>query len=340
MGPVLQLCEGMKKQVAYIIIGFMAASQMACGHKSSSAADASTAPVVASSLSVYAASSIVALGATTTITVSGGSGTYVTATATLGTLVASSASTFTYTAPASATSANETVTITDSNGLSGSTYLTISGATGGGGTTTVGTTSCSGTYTVSLGGVAATMTLVGGSGGYVAGYLDMWNYKYALYGSCSITGSSGTITVTEPAMNSTFNGTVTLSGSTISMFGTASNVQNSGSPANWTATATTAAVTVAAPTSNSCQGTYNATIGPNSGQILLVQDGNNKIAGLMTIQGFYYSLSGTCSGTSVSFTNVTTGSTYSGTATFTSTGATLSGTYNVNSTTYNWSATR
>jgi hypothetical protein len=339
MGPVLQLSGCMTKQIAYIIIGLVAASQVACGHKSSTAADTSTAPVTSSSLSVYAASSIVALGATTIITVSGGSGTYVTATATLGTLVSTGATTFTYTAPSTATSSNETVTITDSNGLSGSTYLTISGATGGGGST-VGTTSCSGTYTVSVGGQAATMTLVGGTGGYVAGYLDMWNYKYALYGSCSITGTSGTITVTEPAMNSTYNGKITLSGSTISMSGTASNAGNSGSPANWTATATTAAVTAAAPTSNSCQGTYNATIGPNSGQILLVQDGNNKIAGLMTIQGYYYSLSGTCSGTTVNFTNVTTGSTYTGTATFTATGATLSGTYNVSGTSYNWSATR
>lgn len=341
MGPVLQLREGMKKQIAYLIIGLMAAAaQVACGHKSSTAADASQAPVVASSLSVYAASSIVALGATTTITVSGGSGTYVTAVATLGSLVATGATTFTYTAPASATTAYETVTITDSNGLSGSTYLTISGATGTT-TGTSGTTSCSGTYTVSLGGVPATMVLVGGSGNYVAGYLDMWNYKFSLYGSCTITGTSGTITVTEGQRNSTFNGTVSLSGSTISMTGTASNSLSGGGTANWTATSTTSAVTVAAPTSNSCQGTYNATIGPNTGQILLTQDGNGKIGGVMVIQGYYYALYGTCSGTSINFTNVTSGSTYTGTATFTTSGATLSGSYVISGgTTYNWSATR
>jgi hypothetical protein len=289
---------------------------------------------------------MVALGATTTITVSGGSGTYVTATATLGTVVANGASTFTYTAPASATSSYETVTITDSNGMSGSVNLTITGTTGGSTGGAVGTTSCSGTYAVNLGGVSASMTLVGGANGYVAGYLDLWNYKYPLYGSCSISGTSGSITVTEPSMNSTFNGSVTFSGSTITMSGSASNSPTSGAPASWTATSQTAAATVSAPTTNSCQGTYNATVGTNSGQILLVQDGNNKIAGVMQLnyvatgQVFYYSLSGTCSGGSVSFTNVTTGSTYSGTVSFTSSGASMSGTYNANSTSYNWSATR
>ncbi|MGE3759390.1 MAG: hypothetical protein AB7H97_16625, partial [Pseudobdellovibrionaceae bacterium] len=172
----------MKKQIAYIFIGLIAASQVACGKKTSTATEPSAAPVTPSSLSVYAGTSIVALGATTTITVSGGSGTYVTANATLGTLVATSATTFTYTAPSTATTSNETVTVTDSNGLSGSTYLTLSGVTGGGGSGTVGTTSCSGTYTVSLSGTSASMTLVGGASGYVAGYLELWGYKYALYG--------------------------------------------------------------------------------------------------------------------------------------------------------------
>ena len=334
----------MKKQFVYTIIGLIAATLTACGKKTSNSDTNTPASTTPTALSVTASSTIVALGATTTISVSGGSGTYVTATATMGTLVASGASSFTYTAPATASSSNETVTITDSNGSKGSVYLTISGggSTGGG---TTGTTSCSGTYNVNLGGVTATMTLVGGSGGYVAGNLSMWNYIYGLYGSCSITGSSGTITLTEPALNSTFTGTVSLSGTAISMSGTASNAFGSGSPAAWTATATTAATTVAAPTTNSCQGTYNAVIGPNPGTILLVQDGNNKIAGVMSIkfQGYtyYYALgSGTCSGGSITFQNITSNSTYSGTVSFTSSGASMSGTYNTGSATYSWTATR
>jgi hypothetical protein len=344
VGLVLQLMNGMKKQFAYAIIGLVATALTACGNKTSTASDNSTAAVtLPTALSVYAASSMVALGATTTISVSGGSGTYVTATATLGTLVATGASTFTYTAPSSASTYYETITITDSNGLSGSTQLTLSGASGGG-TSTTGTTSCSGTYSVNLGGVAASMVLVGGANGYVAGYLDMWSYKYPVYGSCSISGASGTITLTEPSVSSTFSGSVSFNGSTITMSGSASNQTGSGGAAAWTATSQTAAVTVSAPTSNSCQGTYTATVGPNPGQILFVQDGNNKIAGVMQLnvgtQIFYYSLSGTCSGGSINFTNITTGSPYSGTVSFTSSGASMSGTYSANSTTYNWSATR
>jgi hypothetical protein len=284
---------------------------------------------------VAASSASISAGQSTTITVSGGSGTYTSAYASEGSIYQSSNNVFTYTAAASPTTSSVTITVYDSAGQVGYGYVGISGTT----TSTSSTYSCGGTYTADISGISATLTLVHGSGDYVAGYFYMYNYYYPVVGSCVFNGSSGTINVSDLINGYTYSGTVGLSGSQVAMSG---SIVAAGYTYSWTATSQSSVASISVP-STTCQGTYSATIAGNAGTIALVQNGSNNVAGYMLLQGYYYALQGTCTpGGSISFTNLTSQSTYSGTSTLSGTAtSSMSGTfYATNGSTYSWSATR
>ncbi len=322
--------EAMNVQIKILSSLILLFTVSACQNKTSNAVDNGVAgtPIIAT-LSVYVANPIVALSGTTTVTVTGGSGPY-TATAALGTIVAGSvAGTFNYTAPASASSTSETITVTDSNSLVGRAYLTISGGTG-----TAPTLSCSGTYTFSVSGGTGTLVLVSNGGGSASGYIYLSTYYYPVNGTCSITGTSGTISVSDAFYNNVFSGTVTSNGTSgISMSGTVNGLA-------WTASPQTAPIANNTP-ANSCEGNFSATMATNSGTLKLVQDGSGKFAGTLTLNGYPYAMTGSCTtATSITMTNNTTGSTYTGTVTR-GTNVSITGTYTIpGGATYTWSAVK
>lgn len=330
----------LKIQIGAMMI-FLAAT-LGCS-KDSSNSSASTA---ASTLTLALSSSTVAPGGSATVTVSGGSGSYTTASASEGILNLTSPNTYTFTAPSSATNPTVTLTISDSLGATGSANIYVSSDSGGvtgvgsNSSSTSSSTSCEGTYDANIAGVSATLYVVQGSSNYIGGLIYMFNFYYPIIGTCSLSNGSGSISFTNVVDSSPYSGTITLSGSQLSISGTMTS--SGGTGYSWTASSQTAAATFTSPI-YSCQGNYNATIGSNSGQITIVQDGNGNVAGYLYLQGYVYALVGTCSanGGSVSMVNYTTGSTYTGTATYSSSKVNMSGTFTTTGgVAYSWSASQ
>ena len=71
----------------------------------------------------------------------------------------------------------------------------------------------------------------------------------------------------------------------------------------------------------------------------LVSNGSGNLAGYLYLQGYYYALVGTCGASTISLSNLTTGSPYVGTWSSNGSDIYMSGTFTVTSgATYNWSA--
>jgi hypothetical protein len=264
------------------------------------------------------------------ISVSGGSGTYVSATASQGAMANLGNGQFTYTAPTSAISAVVTITITDSNGLVGYTYLTLSGVTSTG--TSATGMSCEGTYDTNISGIAATLYLVSDAASSVSGFINMLGYYYPVIGSCTV---GGALSLQNLPLSQTYSGAASLASTgQVSLGGYL--YTSGGSTYTWAALSRSAAVTVTTPAS-SCEGTYTATIASNSGTLTLVEDGNGSLAGSLYLSGYYYAIIGSCSGLggSITMTNLTTGSSYSGTINAI---GMMNGTFTTGSATYSWSA--
>jgi hypothetical protein len=239
-----------------------------------------------------------------------------------------------YTAPS--TAGTYYVLVTDAAGNSG--YMTISVSSGtvstGTSITTTTTTSsnvCEGTFTANIAGTAGTMTLVQDSSGYVGGYLYLSGYYYPISGSCS--GSS--ISLTNWDFGTTYTGTV--SSGAISGTMTVSD----GTTYSWSAALSS--YLTGYTITQSCEGTYTATINGRSGTLYLFGDSYGNVAGDLYLAGYNYVVVGTCvvnGSTSglISLTNMTTNSTYTGSVTV-STSISLSGTFSLyGGSSYSWSA--
>jgi hypothetical protein len=323
----------MGHRIPNLAVMIIVASQIGCGKKSSDSSGSSA--TAASTITLQIASTTLTAGATTVIYVTGGSGSYTNAYASEGTIHAQSANTYAYTAPTSPASSIVSISISDSSGNIGSGAILISGTTA----TTTTASSCGGTFTATIGGVSATMYVVQGSGNYIGGYLYMASYYYPLIGTCTLSSGTGSLSFTNVANGASYSGTVSLSGTQLSISGT---MTSGGSSYAWTATSQTAAATFTTP-AYSCQGNYNATIGSNTGSITIVQDGSGNVAGYLYLLGYIYALSGTCNanGGAVSITNHTTGSRYTGTATYSGSKVNMSGSFITSpGATYSWSASQ
>lgn len=317
---------------AFAIMTVAAAALIGCDKNSG--ASSSSGAAATSIVTLQTATSTLAPGASTTVTVTGGSGTYTSAYASQGTIYQQSNNIYVYTAPSSPTASTTTFTIYDSAGAVGTGYILISG----GGSNTTSASSCGGSYSATIGGISATLFVVQGSGGYIGGYLYMSNYYYPVIGSCSFTGGSGSISFTNIVDSATYSGSVALSGTQLAISGTMTS--SGGSTFSWNATSQTPAATFTEPT-YSCQGNYDATVATNTGTITLVQDGGGNVAGYLYLQGYVYALTGTCNanGGSVSLTNRTTGSLYTGTTVYNGSTVNMSGSFTTTSgSTYTWSA--
>lgn len=287
----------------------------------------------ANSITLVVSNYSLSLSESTTITVSGGTGSYVSATATQGSIYASSSNSYVYTSPPSISDSSVTVTITDSDGNTGVAYLSISGSSSDS-TSTI--TSCAGTYTASMNGISAKVYIVSDADENIAGYIYMTNYYYPISGYCSV--SSGSISFRELSIGNYYTGSISTNSS--SQLTISGNIQTSSSNYSWSATSSTT-VTTTTNQSYSCEGQYSATIAGNSGTLLLVSDGSYNVAGYLYLQGYYYAFKGTCdtSSGSVSMSNLTTSSTYTGSAYESGSTKYLSGSFQLSSgTTYSWSA--
>lgn len=230
----------------------------------------------------------------------------------------------TYTAPS--TAGSYVIQVNDSVGNSAQTTVAV-------GTSAVAS-SCEGKYNITItgGGLATpdtgSLNLIEDSSGNLGGYLTLSGFTYPMSGTCSVGGTTGTISMTNIDFNSTYSGTFTLNGSSGSSL-TGSAQLNGGSLASWTATWLSAPATTAT-TSQSCEGTYNFTItggsSPENGTMKMVEDNYGNFIGYLALSGYDYTLAGTCIVTNgvgtISFSDVTTGTTYTGTVS--SNGTTLS----------------
>ena len=346
----------MQHRIKYIVLAICAFSVssmvgFACS-KSHNNTAASTAPPdttaavnPASKVSVLPTLSILTVGQSTTVTVSGGSGTYVSASATEGTISALSAGVYNYVAPASTTMLSETITVTDSAGIIGTAYIAISGSTTI--TTSTPVNSCTGVYDTNIADIPATLHLLADASSQVSGYIYMMNYYYPVFGTCTV---GGRIAITNMSLNQPYMGTVGVNANQqLYLAGTVQGVPDpeSADPTSqiyaWAAQSQTPVTTVTAPTA-SCEGTYTATIAGAPGILVFVQDGGTNISGYLNLTApdgthYFYMMSGTCAGSggAVSFTNLTTGSPYTGTMTSSNL---MSGTFTTANGTYNWSATK
>ena len=283
-------------------------------------------------LSVSAAATSLALGASTTVTVTGGTGSYPTYSASQGTLTLSSTNTFVYAAPSSASSSSVTITVYDSAGQVGYAYLTI-------GTTSSSAYTCGGTYDAQIGGIPAVISLVGDSNHYVAGYVAITGYYYPVFGTCTFDGSTGTLSMKNLSLNQTYAGSVTLSSSRAFFAGSVTT--STGAVYGWSAAARAVPAATTWP-AYSCEGNYNAVIAGNSGMMVLVENGAGQVAGYLYLQGYFYALSGTCNGAggTISLSNLTSGSPYTGTVGFSGSTVYLNGSFTTTGgSVYAWSAT-
>lgn len=228
---------------------------------------------------------------------------------------------------APSTAQTVTVDVVDNEGNSAQTYVYVSGSS---------SAACEGAYNVVIDGTSGTMYLVEDSNGNIGGYLYLSGYYYPMSGSCS--GSS--ISLTNLDFGTTYTGTLSTNGSYMTISGTMT--VTSGSSYGWSATQeesfSTSSIT------QSCEGTYSATINGLSGTIDFVGDSGGNVIGELTIETYHYVLAGTCiingsSGT-LSLVNKTTGSTYSGSVTVSGSEIYMSGTFTLSSGgTDSWSAT-
>jgi hypothetical protein len=175
--------------------------------------------------------------------------------------------------------------------------------------------------------------------GYVGGYLYLGGYYYPMSGSCSISGTTGSISLTNWDFGTTYTGTITVSGSSASISGTLTD--SGGTSYSWSGILT--GLFSASTITQTCEGTYTATINGNSGTIYLFADSGGNVIGDLNLVGYNYVLAGTCvvNGTSgsVTLSNMTTGSSYSGTVAVGSS-ISMSGSFALSSGSgYSWSAT-
>lgn len=279
----------------------------------------------------------VAVDGTITFSATGGTGTY---TFVVLTPNGGSFNSNVYTAPPAA--ASVVVQVSDSNGDATQTVITV--GSGSSTTTTSGAVSCEGSYAISAGNISGSMSIVEDSSGHIGGVL-YWNslgYWFPIEGTCTVSGSSGSISFSEIGLNPTisYTGTVSYNGSQVSLSGTTST------NTAWSASPQSTAGTIPAA-SQTCEGTYNATIYQNTGTINLVADGSSNVGGYLILNvpfsgnyyQYYYALYGTCTpGGAVSFTDETTGATYTGNAVVSGNSVNLSGQFTYQGAPYSWSA--
>lgn len=219
-------------------------------------------------------------------------------------------------------------------------YYTITISTSSTTTTTTTTTSssssCEGAYSVSLNGTSGTMYLVQDSTGYLGGYMYLSGYYYFMSGTCSLSSSTGSISLYNWQFGSQYSGTITVSGSSASISGSMTSNSTSYS---WSASRSS--LFGASTITQSCEGTYSATIGSNTGTIYLFGDSGGNVIGELYMLGYHYVLAGTCivNGTTgtISMTNLTVNSSYTGTVTVGSS-ISMSGTFTTSAgSSYSWS---
>ncbi len=323
----------MPKLKAIHILLVFAAALTACSKSKTSTSAPTTAAASVSAISVMTSSTYLEFGASAIITVSGGSGIYNNAVASEGTLVNSGTGTYLFTAPASSTLGYVTITISDSLGASGYTSITLPRSTP---TPTTTPLSCTGTYTADIAGNPARLSLVQDQSGRAEGYLYMMNYYYPVSGTCALTSAGGTINFTNLVNSVAYTATATLSGNLLALTGT---LNAAGATYAWNAFSQSAPSALINPSVN-CGGLYNATIAGATGATLaLVQDSSGALGGHLQLQGYLYVITGMCNGTTLTLTNLTTGSQYTGTIWTSGAARLLSGTFTVpDGTRYDWSA--
>lgn len=179
-------------------------------------------------------------------------------------------------------------------------------------------------------------------------------------------GTSGTLVVTPATTSVAVGGSdvITVSGGTgvYTYTATAGTVSGTGSSATYIASGTvsgetvtitvqdssggmgTATITIGGTSSGAltCDGTFNMDLAGTSATLTLIEDANGNIAGNITIPSAGSApVQGTCSGSTINFTNLYSGSPYTGSVIQNAANLSqivMTGTFTYNGSTYSWTA--
>lgn len=265
----------MKTQNLFLTTLALAISLLGIGCSPTSSPSSSSSVTASSTLQLTSSAYNIAYGGTATITASGGASPYTfSVVGSVGTIAPVTANTATYTAPTSGNTYVQ-INVLDATSATATLYLTL-GSGGTGGTSTVLNVSPLNSY-VAPGGTLA-FTVSGGTAPY---------YYVATAGSFSTTGlytAPSTIqTVTATIYDSAGNSTQT------SIY-----VGTTGSSGTYP---------------GNCSGNFNLQIGTVQATLTLVEDTSGNIAGSISFTGYNVTdaVSGTCTGTTISFIRMPSG---------------------------------
>lgn len=245
------------------------------------------------------------------ITGSGGSGTYTfTLTSAIGGSVSPASGSYTVFTPGSMTG-TATLNVTDSSGNTTTGTIYVTGSGGGTGTLVL---SPSGGSVAASG--ALNMTVTGGTAPY------SWTVSSGGGYFTSASTSSTANTYYAPSTTQTVSVQVSDSAGN---FGTAT-IYVSGTSA----------------TTSSCSGNFNMNLAGTAASLTVVQDASGNIGGYISISGSYAPIAGTCSAGTINFTNLYSGSPFTGSYFVNPSSNTLAmtGTFSYAGGTYNWIATQ
>lgn len=314
-----------------LILGF---GLTACGSNSSTPPSSSSAASSTSTnvISLSPSPASVAVSESLTLIPSGGTPPYTfTVTNAVGGVSPSSGYSTTYTAPASTGGA--TLTITDSANNTGSFLISVVAASTTTTTTTTTTSSaaCGGTWSIAGIGQAG---IVSDDSGNISGFINYNDWNYPIWGTCSISNGTGTISFTDELTGVAYTGALsTGSGGLLQV--TAGTYTNSSG--NWTATQSEPNATPGGAGAQVCEGSYTVSLSLSSGStetatLQLIGDEAGNVAGFLnvtTLNGsaepaYDFPVLGTCSGGAIDLDNLDTGTIYTGTYSVSGTAITLS----------------
>lgn len=198
---------------------------------------------------------------------------------------------------------------------------------------------CGGSYTITIdGSESGSMGLVVDDNGYMSGFINLSQWNYPIFGTCNLT--TGSMTFQSLDTGSNYTGTVSGSSGVVQMSG---SLTDSGQTYSWSATQTAAVATPGGTGGQACESNLTATLDGTSATMALVGDEAGDISGYIYVESYYFPVLGSCINGTITFNNLDTGSTYSGTYSTSGTSTsgttlTMSGSYTDNGTSYSWSA--
>lgn len=292
-----------------LLIGAITLFATACAKSSDDSGGSSAA--TASVLTISPNPAYVSSGQTVMLSVSGGSGsyTYNLSTSIGGTLSNTSGNSTVFTP--GTTSGTVQVNVTDTSGNTGYATVFVTGTGGGTGALTISPLNT----TLAASG-ATTFTVTGGTAPYYFTVTSGGGYFSAA------SSTTGSVVYYAPSTAQTVT------------------VQISDSAGN--STTTSVYVSGTSTTASACGGTFNMNLAGTAATLQVIEDASGNVGGYISISGSYAPISGTCSAGTISFTNLYSGSPYTGSYFVNPSTNTLvmTGTFSYAGSSYSWFATQ